>query len=72
MSRVHAEPRFVGVEGVDEAVVDEARLSQHRAECRVGVPLGEHEAVALGPVGLLGPEVEVVEVERGQQVGRRE
>ena len=67
---VHAEQGFEGVEGVDEAVVHEARLGQHCAERRVGVALGEHEAVAVGPVRLVGPEPEIVEIERGQQVGR--
>ena len=67
---VHAEQGFVGVEGVHEAVVHEAGLGQHRAESRVRVPLGEHEAVAVGPVRLVGPEPEVVEV-KARPAGRR-
>jgi hypothetical protein len=49
-----------------------ARLRHHRVERRHAVALGEHEAIAIGPVGTPGVVLHAVEVEHGQQVDHRE
>jgi hypothetical protein len=68
---MHAERRFEGIELVEDCVVDETRLRQHRAQRGICMSLGEHEAVALGPIRLGRANAHAMEVKGGKDVGRR-
>ena len=69
--RVHAERRFETIEAVEDRIVDEARLREHRAERCVGMAFRQHEAVALRPFGLVRPYAHAMKVKRGKDIGRR-
>ena len=65
--------RDSGAMNVDELVrVEEAGLGERRVERRRGVALAEHEAVAVGVVGLARVDAQDAEVERGEDVDGRE
>ena len=47
-------------------------MGERRVEGGAGVPLGEQQPVTVRPVGTLGIDPQVVEVERGQDLGAGE
>jgi hypothetical protein len=70
--RMALEHRADLAELLELGVREVAVLGKRRVEDRRGVALGEDEAVALGPVGPLRVVAEDPEVERGDDVSRRE
>ena len=63
-----AEPGVV----VEQRLVEEAEIGQHRIEADRGVALAQDEAVAVRPVRLGGVEAQMGVVEGGEQLGRGE
>ena len=51
---------------------EEPAMGERRVQGGAGVPLGEQQPVAVRPFGALGIDAQVVEVERGQDLGARE
>ena len=68
---MHPQRRLVAVEPVEQGVLDELGLCQHSRQCRIGMPLGQHEAITVRPVRLMRTHVQGVEVECGQEVRGR-
>src|SRR5215467_5886289 len=69
--RMHAQWRLVAVESVEQGILNELGLCQHCRQCRIGMPLGQHEAITIRPVRLLRSHVQDVEIQRGQEVRGR-
>jgi hypothetical protein len=70
--RVPLQPRVRRVEGVELGNREEATHREHGVERDRGVSLAEDEAIPLRPVGVAGIDVHLIEVERDENVGRRE
>ncbi len=58
--------------GVELLARDEPGLGKRRVEGRRGVPLAQHEAVAGGILRVRGVDLERMEEERRQDIGRRQ
>lgn len=56
------------VEGEQHVTVEEAALGEHGVPGRAGVALGQHEAVAVLPLGVLGVVLELLAVENGHEL----
>ena len=70
--RVALEPRVGAVEGQQLLDREVAAQRHRRVQPDRGVALGQDEAVAVRPGGLVGSDPQLVEVQRGQHVGGRQ
>ena len=56
------------VKGEQHVAVEEAALGENRVPGRAGVTLGQHEAIAVLPLGVLGIVLELLAVENGHNL----
>ena len=63
---MHPHQRFITVEIIQQAFRKIAGLGQHGGKSTIRMALGQHEAIPIRPLRLLGPLLEIVKIERRQ------